>query len=356
MNSAMPQEVERIKEPSLIRRVNQLYHELTQDSFDAEHEWRFIAERPFWELVGDVGLRPRPTNASARNPRAGARVVVDLCCGTGFVTETLGRRLDGQDRIVAMDVSEAPLNTTAFKWSMHSAARVNRPRLIRIATDAERLPLPDASTDLVAINASLHHVPDPRMVLREVDRILRPGGFFALGFEPNRTFFSSKPLRNLSTGLSRMSWYLSPKQNRRRLTRLAERWRPAMEAAFRDDRRRAGEPPEEDVLARTMNERLLREGLIATPFPPDRLLDLVDIHARGGDEGGGFHPLALIRESLPDYFAYLFESSDYLGETGRRWPRVRQLVDTTLRMFAPEHGSLFSWLLRKPRPDGGHGE
>lgn len=352
----MPQMTEHQREPILVRRINQLYHELTRDSFDTEHEQRFVVEEPFWELVGDVALRARSPRGPEAKARADARLVVDLCCGTGFVTETLGRRLNGQDRIVAMDVSEAPLNTTARKWGRHSAARIDRPRLIRIATDAQLLPLPDACADLVAINASLHHVPDPRAVLREVDRILRPGGFFALGFEPNRTFFSSRPLRGLSTGLTRMSWYLSPRQNRRRLIKLTNRWLPAGNTTFRGTRPHAGEPQEGDVLAKALNDRLLKEGLIEAPFPPDRLLDLVDIHARGGDEGGGFHPLSLIRESLPDYFAYLFESSDYLGETVRHWPRVRRLVDTTLRVLAPEHGSLFSWLLRKPCPGGGHAE
>ncbi|HOW69379.1 MAG TPA: class I SAM-dependent methyltransferase [Phycisphaerae bacterium] len=351
----MPHSAQHLRDPHLVRRVNQLYHELTRDSFDTEHEQRFTVERPFWELVGDVALKSRLPRAPKEVARLEARLVIDLCCGTGFVTETLGRKMSGRDRIMAMDLSEAPLNTTVRKWSQHSAARVDRPRLIRVATDAQRLPLADNRADLVAINASLHHVPSPQVVLGEVDRILRPGGFFALGFEPNRTFFSSRPLRGFSTSLSRVSWYLSPRQNRRRLIQLTDRWGRQGKGAFRRTRLRPGGPPEADVLAELMNERLLNEGLIADPMSSTGLLDLVDCHARGGEEGGGFQPLELIRHSMPDYFAYLFESSDYLGETGRRWPRVRQLVDATLRMIAPEHGSLFSWLLRKPSPDGGHG-
>lgn len=344
------------RDPALVRRINQLYHELTRDSFDTEHERRFEVERPFWEMVGDVVLKAPSSLAAPGTRRPEARLVVDLCCGTGFVTETLGRKLGGRDRIVAMDVSVAPLKTAAYKWSRHSAARLDRPRLIRIAADAQHLPLADRCADLVAINASLHHIPAPRLVLHDVDRVLRPGGFFALGFEPNRTFFCSRPLHGLSTGLNRMRWYVSPRQNRRRLLQLANRWRPDGGNASGRSRRRSDEPLEPDVLAKLMNERLRGEGLIVDPMPSARLLDLVDLHARGGDEGGGFRPLMLIRHCMPDYLAYLFESSDYLGETGRHWPRVRQLVDSTLRLLAPEHGSLFSWLLRKPGPDGGQGE
>jgi len=36
---------------ALIGRVNQLYHNLTQDSFDDEHRHRHRVERPFWQNV-----------------------------------------------------------------------------------------------------------------------------------------------------------------------------------------------------------------------------------------------------------------------------------------------------------------
>ena len=101
-------------------------------------------------------------------------------------------------------------------------------------------------------------------------------------------------------------------------------------------------------MAAVMNERLLSDGLIAEPLSEARLLDLVDPHARGREDGGGLDPAALIRETMPDYSLHLLTSSDYLGETMRRWPTVRGLVDATLRTVAPRHGSLFSWLLCKP--------
>ena len=42
--------------------------------------------------------------------------------------------------------------------------------------DAERLPLPDASFDRVSSNGVLHHTPDMPAALREIRRVLRPGG------------------------------------------------------------------------------------------------------------------------------------------------------------------------------------
>ena len=46
--------------------------------------------------------------------------------------------------------------------------------------DAQRLPLPDASFDTVAISLGLCTVPDPGLALREMARVCRPGGRIVL--------------------------------------------------------------------------------------------------------------------------------------------------------------------------------
>ena len=50
--------------------------------------------------------------------------------------------------------------------------------------DAECLPYPDSSFDLVVGHAVLHHVPDLDTAMREVLRVLRPGGRFVFAGEP----------------------------------------------------------------------------------------------------------------------------------------------------------------------------
>ena len=47
--------------------------------------------------------------------------------------------------------------------------------------DAEHLPLPDASVDLVTCVDSLHHYPDPGAALAEMYRVTRAGGGLVLG-------------------------------------------------------------------------------------------------------------------------------------------------------------------------------
>jgi len=46
--------------------------------------------------------------------------------------------------------------------------------------DAEALPFPDADFDMVTTRIAPHHFPNPRQYVREVARVLRPGGLFLL--------------------------------------------------------------------------------------------------------------------------------------------------------------------------------
>jgi SAM-dependent methyltransferase len=90
--------------------------------------------------------------------------------------------------------------------------------------DAESIPYEDDSMDLVVGHAVLHHVPDVELALREVLRVLRPGGRFVFAGEPTDVgdWYARR--------LGRLTW-----ETTTRLTRLAplrHRWaRPPEELA-----------------------------------------------------------------------------------------------------------------------------
>ncbi|MBC8092824.1 MAG: methyltransferase domain-containing protein, partial [Pseudonocardia sp.] len=52
--------------------------------------------------------------------------------------------------------------------------------------DAERIPYDDDTFDVVVGHAVLHHIPDVELALREVLRVLKPGGRFVFAGEPTR--------------------------------------------------------------------------------------------------------------------------------------------------------------------------
>lgn len=307
---------------ALVRRVNQLYHDLTQDVFDAEHCHRHRVERGFWRYVAEQCLGPSPVG----------RTLVDLACGTGFEAGILVGAMRPGDRLIGIDISPSALASTAQKCRSR--------RLVLAAGDGSALPLGDGSVDLFAINAALHHMPDDRAVLAEVHRVLRPGGWFALGYEPNLRHFRSAML-GVSRTVDRLAWYASPRQNLRRL-RCAFGQRVSAAADTNDAR-----------VARTINQRLLSERALAAPLDVNAILDAVDPHARGAREHAGFDPVAMIQSAFADYEVVRLVCSDYFGEAVRRLPAVRGIADAALRLCRPAHGSLFSCLLRKPSRAGG---
>ena len=94
-------------------------------------------------------------------------VVVDLGCGTGHAAAALSRRWP-EARIIAVDFAPGMLR--------EAARREEAPRIERLCADAESLPLPDASVDLLFCNLMLPWCDDPDAVFAAIARVLRPRG------------------------------------------------------------------------------------------------------------------------------------------------------------------------------------
>jgi len=104
-----------------------------------------------------------------RWPKEAPGCIVDVGCGTGRLLRAASARWpDAQ--LVGIDPAARMLA---------EAARLNRKPTFRLAS-AEMLPLPDASADLVVTSLSFHHWADQRQGVREIARVLRPGGVFCL--------------------------------------------------------------------------------------------------------------------------------------------------------------------------------
>lgn len=98
-------------------------------------------------------------------------VVGDLGCGTGALAEALAPHVA---RVEAVDASPAML----------AAARTRLAPLDNVTVrdgTLEALPLADAALDAAVLLLVLHHVADPRAALRELARVVRPGGRVVVG-------------------------------------------------------------------------------------------------------------------------------------------------------------------------------
>lgn len=72
-------------------------------------------------------------------------------------------------------VTGADLTPRSVETSKHRFKIYDQPGTF-VLTDGERLPFADASFDVVYSNGVLHHTPDTEGAVREVHRVLRPGG------------------------------------------------------------------------------------------------------------------------------------------------------------------------------------
>jgi ubiquinone/menaquinone biosynthesis C-methylase UbiE len=106
---------------------------------------------------------------------AGGRVL-DLPCGDGFYTACLARVLYPFGSVVAADLSPAYLRAAAKL--VGRCGKLAPVEFVR--ADAYRLPFDDGSFDLVWCAQSLITFDDPVDVLREMRRVLRPGGTVAV--------------------------------------------------------------------------------------------------------------------------------------------------------------------------------
>ncbi len=106
---------------------------------------------------------------------SGAKVLIDVGCGTG----TLARALAGcVESYVGCDVVRYPGFPDGASF---------------VKADLNHAPYPvaEASADVVACVETIEHLENPRMVMRELVRIVRPGGL-VLVTTPNQLSFLSK--------------------------------------------------------------------------------------------------------------------------------------------------------------------
>jgi len=98
--------------------------------------------------------------------------VLDLGCGSMGLSNELGKR------------GLKPVGADLVYEILRDVAATRAPGVPTVACDAELLPFRNESLALVAHNQTLHHFPDPRPVLRDIRRVLKPGGLL-LSIETN---------------------------------------------------------------------------------------------------------------------------------------------------------------------------
>jgi demethylmenaquinone methyltransferase / 2-methoxy-6-polyprenyl-1,4-benzoquinol methylase len=96
---------------------------------------------------------------------------LDVCCGTADWTIALAEAVGPAGEVVGLDFSQNMLNVGKQKVT---ESNLNQVTLVH--GNAMELPFPDHSFDYVTIGFGLRNVPDYLQVLKEMNRVLKPGG------------------------------------------------------------------------------------------------------------------------------------------------------------------------------------
>lgn len=124
---------------------------------------------------------------------AGARTIVEFGAGQGWGS-CLVKRLFPHAHVTATDISEHAI-ASVHKWERVFDVRLDR----SLACVSYAVPLPDASVDLVFCFAAAHHFVAHRRTLREIHRLLVPGGQCLYLYEPScRRFLHAAAVRRVN--------------------------------------------------------------------------------------------------------------------------------------------------------------
>lgn len=110
-----------------------------------------------------------PHLIDAAGVRSG-HVVLDIACGTGVVAREAADRTGGEGRVVGLDLNPGMLEV----------ARRLRPDIDWQQGDAVELPFPDDSFEVVLCQAAMMFFPDRAQAVREMARVVVPGGTVAI--------------------------------------------------------------------------------------------------------------------------------------------------------------------------------
>lgn len=108
------------------------------------------------------------------------RLIVDVGCGTGAYTRLIARALPASGRILGIDL-DSELTTAAWRLA---ASEELKQWIAFVTGDALRLPLTEGCADRVFCNTLLWLLPDPLAALKEMVKVVRPGGL-AVASEPD---------------------------------------------------------------------------------------------------------------------------------------------------------------------------
>ena len=170
------------KSGSITQAVRQRYGAIATAGLSSDHDGVRAVAEAFGYTAEQLASIPAEANMglSCGNPIAFAslrpgEVVVDLGSGGGLDVLLAAQKVGPSGRAIGIDMTEPMIDL-----ARRNATRTGATNVEFHHAKIDRLPLPDASADVVISNCVINLAPDKRAVFREIARVLKPGGRVAI--------------------------------------------------------------------------------------------------------------------------------------------------------------------------------
>lgn len=161
-------------QPKLQRRIQRYGWDLAADTY--EPLWQAQLACAQTELLTRIALEP-------------GEHVLDVACGTGLVALRAAQAVGPGGRVLGTDLSGSMVDAARHRAREQQLAHVDFVRM-----GAETLALPDASFDVAICALGFMYFPDPRQAIREMRRVVRPGGRIGIAVWGERSACGWSPL------------------------------------------------------------------------------------------------------------------------------------------------------------------
>ncbi len=148
-----------MKPPKKTKKVYDVFQNISEN-YDIMNDVISFGMHRIWKLRAAQEIR-----------RRNCRHILDLCCGTGDMTFLLAKE-NKQAMVTGVDFSGKMLEVAKERHSRNGLVNVEF-----VKASAEFLPYREAHFDCVVISFGLRNMADYEKVLRQIFRVLKPGGW-----------------------------------------------------------------------------------------------------------------------------------------------------------------------------------
>lgn len=304
-----------------VRRINEIYHNLENTGYDAQHEDIPRFEASFWKEAARKYLRG-----------AGPVVWLDYGTGTGFVPSIVGESMRAEDCFICCDVSSEMLKACEAKLR-GLPCRCSFEKI-----GGQTIPAANGSVDIISVNSVLHHLFDLHAFAAECERVLKPSGLLIVAHEPNGNTslpLSGRILRSLARVMFRPKTVLFAMAD---ISPLAERLMRAVTS------RVSGRYRRRNKMLSEIARQIRKEGLLDFNLRGTEIQQIVDFQSQHGFDPGELFGRIFSRFEV-------LESQTY-GHLGF-YPEGRgpQAADRYLKTRWPEAGKEICFVLQRARKE-----